>query len=119
MKLSDENKEMIFSLMNRKIKIVGNLGATRYKLRKMRPPKPVKKALMREIKRLKSDIRKTNSDISFAMKQAARRDTNYRENKKWGLVLVITALVIFVSLAVWYFAGDAIKDFLSSVFSRL
>lgn len=118
MKLSDENKEMIFSLMNRKIKIVGNLGATRYKLRKMRPPKPVKKALMREIKRLKSDIRKTNSDISFAMKQAARRDTNYRENKKWGLVLVITALVIFVSLAVWYFAGDAIKDFLSSVFSR-
>ncbi len=113
-----ELKEKIFELMNKKTGLVASLEGTKYKMKHMKLSNNAKKKLKREVKRLKTSVKRTNEDISYMMKKANKHNTNYKEGKNWMAWLIGSALVLLVLFVAWYFAGDLVINYVKSLISK-
>ena len=102
-------KEKAYSVLNKKTVAVATVEECRYKLKRLKPRGRAKRELVSDMKRAKASLRVLDADLKFLMKKMRKHHERYIDDRNWGIVLVICALLLAAGIAVWYFFGRNIN----------
>lgn len=105
MKAPLDIKEKAYSVLNKKTVAVAKVEECRYKLKRLKPKGRAKRELVSDMKRAKSSLKILDADLRFLMKKLRRHHERYIDDRNWGIVLIVCALVLAAGIAVWYFFG--------------
>lgn len=113
MKAPLDLKEKVYELLNKKTLAVTTIEESTYKLKKLKPTGRARRELTAAIKRSKASLRRLNGDIKYLMKKIRKHHEKYIDDRNWGVMLAVCALVLVLSFTAYYLYGDAIISFVN------
>jgi hypothetical protein len=108
-------KEKAFALLNKRTAAVAKIEECRYKLAKLKPQGRARRELVTDIKKAKAAIRYTDADVKFIMKKMRKHEQRYIDDRNWGIMLAVVALLAIVGFAVFYIYGDSIMAYFHNI----
>ncbi len=115
MQIKDERKNRIFDIMNDRTERLSDLEGMKFTLKKTKS-KAERKELNKKIKRTKIDIKRLGDDIKYEMKQAEKHAEKGAANREWLGWVIGVGIVVIAGIAVWFFAGDTVLNFINGKF---